>query len=154
VDVGKSVSRVGDKAQLPAYRSIASLKLEYSQFEELESFARFGTRLDENTKNTIDHGRRIRLILKQPELLHLSVAEQIFILLALTKGLFDKIPIDKIQEAESTLLKNILQLPAETLKGLISDKTLSAQDHDTILKIASDLLSPFLEKPEDEKKES
>src|SRR5471030_194445 len=49
VDVGKSVSRVGGNAQLPAFRSISDLKLQYSQFEELESFARFGTRLDENT---------------------------------------------------------------------------------------------------------
>ncbi|MEO8765756.1 MAG: alternate F1F0 ATPase, F1 subunit alpha, partial [Ginsengibacter sp.] len=84
IDVGKSVSRVGGAAQLPAYRSIASLKLEYSQFEELESFARFGTRLDENTQKIIEHGKRIRECLKQPELQHLSVAEQIVMLLALT----------------------------------------------------------------------
>src|SRR5664279_1322093 len=77
VDVGKSVSRVGGAAQLPSYRSIASLKLEYSQFEELESFARFGTRMDENTKKIIEHGKRIRECLKQPELQHLSVSEQI-----------------------------------------------------------------------------
>src|SRR5580693_1347476 len=69
VDVGKSVSRVGDAAQLPAYRSISRLKLDYAQFEELESFARFGTRLDENTKKVIEHGKRIRACLKQSELL-------------------------------------------------------------------------------------
>ena len=77
VDVGKSVSRVGDAAQLAAYRSIDRLKLDYAQFEELESFARFGTRLDENTKKIIEHGKRIRECLKQPELQHMPVTEQI-----------------------------------------------------------------------------
>jgi F-type H+-transporting ATPase subunit alpha len=147
VDVGKSVSRVGDKAQLPAYRSIANLKLEYSQFEELESFARFGTRLDENTKKIIEHGKRIRMLLKQPELQHLSVAEQIIVLLALTSGLFDNIPIEKMQETESALLKNIIQFPPEILKRLFSDKPLSSADHDVILKAATDILAPFQGKP-------
>lgn len=147
VDIGKSVSRVGGAAQLPSYRSIASLKLEYSQFEELESFARFGTRLDENTKNIIEHGKRIRECFKQPELQHLSVPEQIVMLLALTAGHFDNIPIKKMQEAEAALLKNISEFPAEILKGLVSDKTLSDTDKENILKIAGTILAPFLDKP-------
>jgi len=73
VDVGKSVSRVGGTAQLPAYRSIANLKLEYAQYEELEAFARFGTRRDEHTGKIIEHGKRIRSCLKQQELLPMSV---------------------------------------------------------------------------------
>ena len=152
VDVGKSVSRVGGAAQLPAYRSIASLKLEYSQFEELESFARFGTRLDENTQKIIEHGKRIRECLKQPELQHLSVAEQIVILLALTGGHFDKIPIIKIREAEASLLKNVDQFPAELLKKLFSDKALSDDDKENILKMAGTILAPFNEQSEDTKK--
>ena len=147
VDVGKSVSRVGGAAQLPAYRSIASLKLEYSQFEELEGFARFGTRLDENTKRIIEHGKRIRECLKQPELQHLSVPEQIVMLLALTGGHFDNIPIAKIQEAEAALLDNSNQFPAEILKGLFSDKALSDADKESILKIAGTILAPFQDKP-------
>ncbi len=63
IDVGKSVSRVGGQAQLPAYRAVAGhLKLAYSQFEELESFAKFGTRLDDATRKIIDHGQRIRRV--------------------------------------------------------------------------------------------
>ena len=78
VDVGKSVSRVGGKAQRAAYRAVAGdLKLAYSQFEELETFARFGARLDENTRRIIEHGRRIRACLKQPEFAPLSVPAQI-----------------------------------------------------------------------------
>lgn len=147
VDVGKSVSRVGGAAQLPAYRSIASLKLEYSQFEELENFARFGTRLDENTHKIIEHGKRIRECLKQPELQHLSVAEQIVILLSLTGGHFDKIPITKVLEAETSLLKNMDQFPAEILKALFSQKALSDSDKENILKIAGTILAPFQDKP-------
>ena len=84
VDVGKSVSRVGGTAQLPAYHSIANLKLEYAQFEELEAFARFGTRRDAHTGKIIEHGKRIRTCLKQQELLPMSVPEQMVVLLALT----------------------------------------------------------------------
>ena len=69
VDVGKSVSRVGGKAQRAAYRAVAGdLKLAYAQFSELESFAKFGTRLDDHTRKIIEHGQRIRAVLIQPEL--------------------------------------------------------------------------------------
>jgi F-type H+-transporting ATPase subunit alpha len=153
VDVGKSVSRVGSAAQLPAYKSIVSLKLQYAQFEELENFSRFGTRLDDNTKKVIDHGLRIRSCLKQNELHPLTVSEQIVILLALTNGLFDAIPVDKIADAEAAILKDMGQFPAEVLKRLFADKPLNDADHDTILKIVGELLAPFNEKPEADKSE-
>jgi F-type H+-transporting ATPase subunit alpha len=151
VDVGKSVSRVGGKAQLPAYRSITgNLKLDYSQFEELESFSRFGTRMDEATKKIIERGKRIRMCFKQQELQPMSVPEQIVILLALTSGLFDTIPIDKMKEAEVALQKMNAELPTEMLKRLVSDKELSSSDRETILKMAGKILEPFQEKPETE----
>ncbi|MGK2860359.1 MAG: alternate F1F0 ATPase, F1 subunit alpha, partial [Chitinophagaceae bacterium] len=131
VDVGKSVSRVGGKAQLPAYRSITgNLKLDYSQFEELESFARFGTRLDDTTRKVIEHGKRIRICLKQQELKPMSVSEQIVVLLALTGNLFDTISIDKMQEAEAALVKISSTLPPEILKRLTEDAALSNPDRD------------------------
>src|SRR5450432_2613592 len=100
VDVGKSVSRVGGAAQRAAYRAVAGrLKLAYSQFEELETFARFGARLDADTRKIIEHGRRIRACLKQPESQPSSLTEQITVLLALTEHLFDPIPLDKMTEA-------------------------------------------------------
>ncbi len=147
VDVGKSVSRVGDKAQLPAYRAIANLKLEYAQFEELETFARFGTRLDENTKKTIEHGKRIRECLKQPELQQMPVSEQIVILLALKNGLLDTIPIEKIKDAQDALLKNFNNFPDEIIKRLSSNAKLSDDDSKAILKIAATILTPFQDKP-------
>ncbi len=150
VDVGKSVSRVGDKAQLPAYSSIANLKLEYAQFEELETFARFGTRLDENTRKTIEHGKRIRECLKQPELQQMPVSEQIVILLALKNGLMDTIPLEKIKDAEDALLKNFHDFPDEIIKRLYSDAKLSDEDSKAILEIAGKILAPFQDKPKPE----
>jgi F0F1-type ATP synthase alpha subunit len=68
VDVGKSVSRVGSAAQRAAYRAVAGdLELAYSQFEELEAFSRFGTRLNAHTQQEIGHGQRIRACLGQPQ---------------------------------------------------------------------------------------
>jgi len=148
VDVGKSVSRVGGKAQLPTYRSIANLKLEYAQFEELETFARFGTRLDEHTRKIIEHGKRIRVCLNQKELQPMSVPEQIIILLALTGGLFDTIPIDKMQDAGDALQKSSSTISDEILQRLFSNEELSSLDKDAILKIAIDVLGPFQDKAE------
>ena len=149
VDVGKSVSRVGDKAQLPAYRSIAKLKLEYAQFEELETFARFGTRLDEATRKTIEHGKRIRECLKQDELLQLSVPNQLIILIALNNGLLDTIAVEKIQDAEDALLKDSNKFPDDLVKRLLSDKPLNDDDKENILKIAGTILAPFNPRPAD-----
>ena len=144
VDVGKSVSRVGGKAQLSTYRSvIGNLKLAYSQFEELENYARFGTRLDEHTRQTIEHGKRIRSWLKQKELQPFSVEEQIIELLALTRGKFDSIPIARMKEAEVALLKSLEDLPQELRKRLVSDESLKDEDKDAILKHSEEILSGF-----------
>lgn len=149
IDVGKSVSRVGGKAQLPVYYSLTgNLKLAYAQFEELETFSRFGTRLDENTRKIIEHGKRIRVCLKQNELHPMPVYEQIMVLLALAEGFFDSIPIDNMQEAEEALLKDCKKLPAEILKVMLLDKNLSDKDHETIIKIARSALAPYQEKSE------
>jgi F-type H+-transporting ATPase subunit alpha len=136
VDVGQSVSRVGGEAQRPAYRAVAGpLKLAYSQFEELESFARFGTRLDEATARTIEHGRRIRECLKQPESQPLSLLEQIVVLLAVSAGLFDAVPLDRMADAETALREASAKLSADLAGRLASDK-LSDGDRSAILALA------------------
>jgi F-type H+-transporting ATPase subunit alpha len=143
VDVGKSVSRVGGKAQLPVYRSMANLKLEYAQFEELETFARFGTRLDKHTRKIIEHGKRIRICLKQHENEPLSVQTQVIVLLALTSGQLDTIPIEKMQEAEILLHQHVDELPNEIVKQLFSGVKLSTEDRETILSITQNVLASF-----------
>jgi F-type H+/Na+-transporting ATPase subunit alpha len=110
VDVGKSVSRVGGKTQLPAYRSVAGdLRLAYSQFEELEAFSRFGTGLDEETRRTLTRGRRVREILKQPQYEPLPAAEQIAVLVAVNEGVLDDLPVSAIAEAERRIRRAVTE---------------------------------------------
>jgi F-type H+/Na+-transporting ATPase subunit alpha len=151
VDVGKSVSRVGGKAQLAVYRGVAGdLKLAYSQFEELETFTRFGAKLDENTRKVIEHGRRIRALLKQPENSPVSMPDQIVILLALNSKLFDNVPLDKMTEAEASLRKATADIPAEVRNQFSTDKELGDKDRETILNIARKALAPYQPKPEEQ----
>ena len=97
VNIGLSVSRVGAKAQPPVLKDLAqNLRLAYAQFLELEVFTRFGTMVDARTKATIEHGRRIRAALSQPENAPLSLAEEAGLLLALSEGLFDPLPLEAV----------------------------------------------------------
>ena len=151
VDVGKSVSRVGGKAQRAAYRAVAGdLKLAYAQFEELETFARFGARLDEDTRKIIEHGQRIRACLKQPEGVPVSVPEQIVILLALTAELFDRVPLDRMTEAEQAVSEAAAAIPAEVRERLDSADRLSDEDRATMIEIARQALEAFQPQPEPE----
>jgi F-type H+-transporting ATPase subunit alpha len=109
VDVGRSVSRVGGKAQRKDYRKVASsLKLAYAQFEELENFARFGTRLDESTQVQLEHGKRIRACLKQGEHSPVPINAQIALLKALGEGRFDQVSLTDMYDAEQTLYRELL----------------------------------------------
>jgi F-type H+-transporting ATPase subunit alpha len=104
VDVGRSVSRVGGKAQRPAYRAVAAdLRLAYAQFEELETFARFATRLDEDTRAMIERGQRVREVLKQREGEPQSALEQLAVLRAVVAGVFDTIPLEAVAAGEQAI---------------------------------------------------
>ena len=144
IDVGKSVSRVGGKAQRGAYRAAAGdLKLAYAQFEELETFARFGARLDDENRKVIEHGQRIRACLKQAEFAPVSVPGQIAVLLALTARLFDEIPLDLMKAAEQAVRKAAAQIPAEVRERLHTAEHLSDEDRQAIIAIASSALKDF-----------
>ncbi|MFP3942996.1 MAG: F0F1 ATP synthase subunit alpha, partial [Alphaproteobacteria bacterium] len=134
IDIGKSVSRVGGKAQLPAYRTVAGdLRLSYSQFEELESFARFGTRLDEETSRKLERGRRVREVLKQREKQHLSVPEQIAVLLATTEGLFDELPVERLARAQKVIRKTMREGLEEIGRRIEEGEKLEAEDREKLL---------------------
>ncbi len=149
VDVGKSVSRVGGKAQRAAYRAVAGdLKLAYAQFEELETFARFGARLDDETRKIIEHGRRIRACLKQPEFSPVAVPAQIAVLLALAAGLFDNVPLEQMTLAEKAVIEAASKIPAEVSARFESADKLRDEDRQTIIELARQALAPFQPKPE------
>jgi F-type H+/Na+-transporting ATPase subunit alpha len=97
VDVGLSVSRVGGKSQAPALKALSeSLRLEYAQFLELEAFTRFGVMVDERTRKVIEHGKRIRAALAQRQYEPLPLAEEIALLIALTDGVLDALPVERV----------------------------------------------------------
>jgi len=149
VDVGKSVSRVGGKAQRAAYRAVAGdLKLAYAQFEELETFARFGAHLDDDTRKIIEHGRRIRACLKQSEFAPVSVPAQIAVLLALAAELFDKVPMDHMTDAEHAVHESATSIPTDVRDRLDTADKLSDEDRKSIIEVARLALIPFQPKSE------
>lgn len=151
-DIGMSVSRVGGKAQLRVYRSIAgNLKLAYAQSEELETFARFGTRLDKETQKTIERGKRIRAVFKQAEQSPVSVPEQILVLFALLHGVFDEISLDKMKTAEKLIRNKQSEIPQEILNQILSSKDLSEEEQEIIVSLANEAIQPILDMHKSEK---
>ncbi|MGK7924648.1 MAG: alternate F1F0 ATPase, F1 subunit alpha [Spirulina sp.] len=137
IDIGKSVSRVGGKTQLPAYRAVAGdLRLSYSQFEELEAFSRFGTRLDETTRQTLGRGQRVREILKQRQYEPMPAAEQIAVLLAVTQGLFDRLPPEEVSSAEKALCTAIVAQFPDICRRIEAGEKLSDRDRQTLLELS------------------
>jgi F-type H+-transporting ATPase subunit alpha len=105
IDVGLSVSRVGGAAQNRAMRAVSRhLKLDISQYLELQIFARFGTELDSETQRQLARGRRVREILRQPQYEPLAVSHQIAVIYAAGEGYLDDLPIDQVSEMERYLI--------------------------------------------------
>ena len=146
VDVGKSVSRVGGKAQLPGYLDISGpLRLSYSQFEELETFARFGTRLDEATRHNIERGRRVREALKQDESKPHSVFEQIMILQAVNAGFFDTLPIVAVKKSGLKLCSAVAGRFMPQQYKIYAGEHLTVEEKDQLLDFARSVLNPVKE---------
>ncbi len=144
VDVGKSVSRVGGKTQLSAYREVAGdLRLAYSQFEELETFARFSTRLDEETRATIERGQRVREVLKQQEQQPLTVTEQIAILKAVTDGLFDDFELDQIAEIEQTIREAVTRKLEQVGNKIETGESLSDEDWNQFMQVLNEAVKDY-----------
>ena len=149
VDVGRSVSRVGGKAQLPAYRAVTGeLRLTYSQFQELEAFARFGTRLDEETRQTLRRGRRLREVLKQDQYAPMPVAEQLAVLLAATEGVFDDIEPDRMAEAEEAIRTAVQESLPSVAEALREGQELTDEAKQNLLHTARIAVSSFTEPEE------
>jgi len=129
VDVGRSVSRVGGKTQLPAYRAVAGdLRLTYAQFEEVEKFARFSSQLDEDTRQTLQRGQRIREALKQPQYQPLSVPQQIATLVAVKTGVFDRLPPENIPAAQHHVQQAMTDELSQLCQRIVAGERLSDED--------------------------
>ena len=115
LNVGLSVSRVGGSAQIKPMKKVAgSLKLGLAQFRELEAFAQFASDLDPETKKSIERGRRMTELLKQPQFAPQPVEEQVVSIYAMSQGLFDDGEVVKVKETEEKLI-NFMRASKSTL---------------------------------------
>ncbi|MGM0556741.1 MAG: alternate F1F0 ATPase, F1 subunit alpha [Myxococcota bacterium] len=137
VDIGKSVSRVGGKTQKKAYRKVAEpLRLAYSQFEELETFERFGTRLDESTRRSLEHGRRVREVLRQSQFSPRSACEQIAALLALNERVFADVDLDEVNAAARRVGRAAREQLPEICEKIDAGEALTSDDREAIVEMA------------------
>jgi F-type H+-transporting ATPase subunit alpha len=116
VNVGLSVSRVGGRTQPKALRQLAErLRLDYAQFLELEAFARFGSLVDERTRRALERGRRIRAILRQPQMAPLGLGEEVALLLAVSQGRLDPVPEAELEALLPRLLATLASMAPHLL---------------------------------------
>jgi F-type H+-transporting ATPase subunit alpha len=138
IDVGTSVSRVGSSAQLKAMKKVAGrLKLDLAQFQELERFSEFTEELDQQTKNIIEKGKRIREILRQNDLAPYPFEKEALVVFAGVNGDLANIPLDKIKDFEKGLLVEIETHHKEILDEIRSKEDFSEELQKKVLEIVS-----------------
>ena len=145
VNPGISVSRVGGDAQIKAMKKVSgSLKLLYSQYRELQSFAQFGSDLDADTKSRLALGERIVAVLKQKNNAPVDVAHQVCILYAVVNGYLADISVEKVPEFESRLYEFMDQKYSEVLSAIRSSGKLEADTEESLKAALSKLLEEFV----------
>jgi F-type H+-transporting ATPase subunit alpha len=140
IDTGNSVSRVGGSAQIKAMKKVAgTLRLDLSQFRELQSFAQFGSDLDAATQATLARGERLTAILKQNERNPLPVEEQVAVIYAASNGYLDEVEVDMVTDFESQLLDFLRDSHGDVLSAIRDEQEIS----DDTGKKLDDALSSF-----------
>ena len=144
VNPGISVSRVGGDAQIKAMKKVAgSLKLLYSQYRELQSFAQFGSDLDADTKQRLALGERIVAVLKQKNSSPKEVAQQVCIIYAVTKGYLTDIAVDQVPEFEKRLEEHMENLHSDVLEAIRSTGKLETETEEALKKALDELVAQF-----------
>lgn len=142
VDSGLSVSRVGGSAQIKAMKQVSgSLKLELAQYHEMQAFAKFGSDLDESTKQILEHGEKLTELLKQPQYSPMTVEEQVLSLFAAKNGFLKKVNVKNVHQYESELLREVKNSHPELLEMIATKKVLD----DELTQAIKDVLTPFTE---------
>jgi len=125
INVGISVSRVGGDAQTKAMKKVAGgLRLDLAQFRSLAAFAQFGSDLDKATQQQLDRGLRLTELLKQPQYQPFSVADQVALIYAGTKGYLDNVSVDRVKEWQTIFLRTFNTQFADLANGIGDKKTL------------------------------
>ncbi|MEX0799237.1 MAG: F0F1 ATP synthase subunit alpha [Bacteriovoracaceae bacterium] len=129
VNVGISVSRVGGSAQVKAMKGVAgTLRLDLAQYRELAAFSQFASDLDEATRKQLERGERLVELLKQKQYSPMSVEDQVISIYAATKGYFDAVPKNKIQEAEAGLLEHVKAKHGGMKDSIRDEKKISSEN--------------------------
>ena len=143
IDTGLSVSRVGSSAQIKAMKQVSgSLKLELAQFAEMQAFAQFGSDLDAETKATLDHGEKVREVLKQAQYSPRSVEEQVISLFALKNGFTKNVPVKKVSTFVVELFEEIKLNHADIIEEIQTKKVIS----DELSTHMKEVMNAFVEK--------
>jgi F-type H+-transporting ATPase subunit alpha len=146
VNVGQSVSRVGGKAQTEAMRQVAGrLKLDMAQYEEVARFTRFGTQVDEATRQQIRRGERLRAALRQPVHRPLSLGAQIAVLLAVSEGILDVVEVRDIRAFEQGLLRHVRDKNPELLPQIDRARKLTDRSRAELAEVLNDYRTMWLE---------
>ncbi len=144
INVGVSVSRVGGAAQIKAMKEVAgSLRLDLSQYRELESFAAFASDLDETSKNQLDRGARLVELLKQPQNSPMPVEEQVVAIFLGTRGHLDSVPVEDVQKFEREFLEHVKGSQEGILKEIRESKKLSEELEEKLVKVVNDFKKGF-----------
>lgn len=144
ISVGLSVSRVGGSAQTKAVKGVAgSLRLDLAQFRELAAFSQFSTDLDAETRQSIERGQRLTELLKQPQYSPYAIWQMYAMLLAATKGAFDKVELEKVKTAEEALFRELKSKHAKLVDAINTGDKPSDEQNDTILKLAKDIAKTY-----------
>ena len=144
INVGVSVSRVGGAAQIKAMKEVAgSLRLDLSQYRELESFAAFASDLDETSKNQLDRGARLVELLKQPQNSPMPVEEQVVAIFLGTRGHLDSVPIQDVRKFEQEFLEHVKGSHEAILKEIRESKKLSEELEGTLENVVNEFKKGF-----------
>lgn len=144
VNPGISVSRVGGNAQIKAMKKVAgTLKLDYSQYRELQSFAQFGSDLDKDTKDRLAKGERIVEVLKQDQNSPLEVEEQVVIIYAVINNFLKDIAVDKIKQYQADLLDHIKSTCPDILTSIKTEKVMKPEIEEQLKKVLADFAKDY-----------
>jgi F-type H+-transporting ATPase subunit alpha len=144
VNVGLSVSRVGGAAQIKAMKKVAgTLRLDLAQFRELAAFAQFGSDLDEATQRQLNRGSRLVELLKQGQYSPMDVIDQSVSIFAATKGYFDSIPVNKIQQVEKDLLAVLNSRHSEMMNTMRKEMQMSAENEAKLVEIIKNFVVSY-----------
>ncbi len=145
VNPGISVSRVGGNAQIKAMKKVAgTLKLDYSQYRELQSFAQFGSDLDKDTKDRLAKGERIVEVLKQDQNSPLEVEEQVVIIYAVINNFLAEIPVDKVKDYQAALLDHIKETYPDILSSIKNEKVIKPEIEEQLKTVLADFAKSFV----------